>query len=108
MADPTPENTVTVHRDELLAWAAAELMRPPGDEAAGAMTAADVAGMMLATAAAHGDEGRVPDHVAAAVPLAETVRLLHAALRVGGSIIRQVPDAEQFVRELIARLRDER
>ena len=105
MNEPTDDNTASMTRDEALAWAAGELMAPPADDREEAVLAADVAGMMLATAEA--DDHRPPPHVLAAVPLGEVVRLLHAALTVGGSIVRQHPDAGEFLSELITGLRDE-
>ena len=98
-----PNTTATMTREQALAWAAGELMRPPGDDEAQALAAADVAGLMLT--AAEADSGELPEHVMQAVPLGEVVQLLAAALTVGGSVVRQVPDAAEFLRELIAGLR---
>lgn len=72
------------------------------DPASANADAADIIGYMLATA----DAGDTPDDVLATINVTDLAALLLSALKVGGSIVRAVPEARQFVLALASELRD--
>lgn len=73
------------------------------DPATADVDAADVIGFFLATADA--PDGAPPADVLASIDFVDVLRLLLSAMKVGGSLVRDVPQARGYLVELAAGLR---